>query len=192
MPVGLDPIARRRGGAYGLNRDRIEDASSVTDKKDIMNHLPVTIVVLALTAFAVGCKPSTEPSTTQPPGATAQQLDRMRTATQEAAQDIKDFTYTQKTEYVAHMQNQIDAINRDLDQIEARIEKADAAARAEAQPKLQALRDQAARLTRQLDEARSATESTWDDVKVAFKDGYGELKTGFDQARQWVSEKIAP
>lgn len=157
-----------------------------------MNHLPLTLVVFALTSFAVGCKPSSEPSTTQPAGTTAQQLDRMRTQTQEAAQEIKDAAYAQKAEFVAQMQIQIDAINRDLDQLQARIDKSADAVRAEAQPKLQAMRDQTARLTRQLDEARNATESTWDDVKAAFKDGYGELKNGFDQARQWVSEKIAP
>jgi hypothetical protein len=47
-------------------------------------------------------------------------------------------------------------------------------------------------LNTQLDTAKSATESTWDDVKAGFKKGYSELKDGFNQARQWVSDKIAP
>ena len=47
-------------------------------------------------------------------------------------------------------------------------------------------------LKKQLDEAKSATESTWDSVKAASKKGYNELKDGFNQARQWVSDKIAP
>jgi len=54
------------------------------------------------------------------------------------------------------------------------------------------LREQTAKLTRQLDDAKGATESTWNDVKAGFKKGYGEVKEGFQQARQWVSEKIAP
>jgi hypothetical protein len=53
-------------------------------------------------------------------------------------------------------------------------------------------RDQAARLNTDLDKARNATESTWDDVKAGFRTGYGELKDGFNQARQWVGDKIAP
>jgi hypothetical protein len=32
----------------------------------------------------------------------------------------------------------------------------------------------------------------WRDVKVGFGKGYRELKDGFQQARQWVSDKIAP
>ena len=64
--------------------------------------------------------------------------------------------------------------------------------KAEAKPKLQALREQTAKLNKQLDEAKNATESTWNDVKAGVKKGWGELKDGFQQARQWVSEKIAP
>jgi hypothetical protein len=47
------------------------------------------------------------------------------------------------------------------------------------------------RRNQQLDVARNATESTWDSVKAGSKKAYGELKDGFQQARQWVSEKIA-
>ena len=66
------------------------------------------------------------------------------------------------------------------------------AAQAEAKPKLQMLRDQANKLNQQLDKAKNATESTWDDVKAGSKKAYNELKDGFQQARQWVSDKIAP
>ena len=90
------------------------------------------------------------------------------------------------------MQGQLDEINRDLDQLAAKVEKASDTAKAEAKPKLQTLRDQAAKLNTQLDEAKNATESTWGDVKAGFKKGYSELKNGFQQARQWVSDKIAP
>jgi ElaB/YqjD/DUF883 family membrane-anchored ribosome-binding protein len=84
------------------------------------------------------------------------------------------------------------AINQDLDQLAAKIEKSSDAVKAEAKPKLQALRDQAAQLTKQLDEVRNATESTWDNAKAGSKKAYDDLKNGFNQARQWVSDKIAP
>ena len=90
------------------------------------------------------------------------------------------------------MQVQLAEIDRELDQLAAKIEKSNAAAKAEVTPKLQALRAQVAKLNTHLDEAKNATESTWDDVKAGFKQGYGELKDGFYQARQWVSDKIAP
>jgi ElaB/YqjD/DUF883 family membrane-anchored ribosome-binding protein len=90
------------------------------------------------------------------------------------------------------MQVQLAALNRDLDQLSAKVEKASDAVQAEAKPKLQALRDQTAQLNKQLDEARNATESTWDSVKGGFKKAYEASKDGFQQARQWVSDKIAP
>jgi hypothetical protein len=47
-------------------------------------------------------------------------------------------------------------------------------------------------LSKQLEEGRSATESTWNDVKAGTRKTYDVLKDGFQQSRQWVSEKIAP
>lgn len=157
-----------------------------------MKHKQLAITFLATTAFIVGCKPSAEQSATETREATAQQFEKVKTETKEAAQDMKDYSLAQKAEFVAKMQGQMDEIKRDLDQLAAKIEKASDAARAEAKPKFQTLRDQAAKLTKQLDEARNATESTWGDVKASFRKGYSELKDGFNEARQWGSDKIAP
>jgi cytochrome c556 len=123
---------------------------------------------------------------------TSQQLDHAKAETKQAAQDMKDYTYAQKTEFVDKMQAQLAALNRDLDQLAEKIEKASASVKTDAKPKLQALRDQAGGLNAQLDKAKSATESTWEEVKGGFKKGYAELADGFQQARQWVSDKIAP
>ena len=153
-----------------------------------MKNTLLALTLVAITAFAVGCKPSAE----QDRKATAEQLDKIQTKTTEAAQDMKDYTFAQKDAFVAKMQGQMAEINRDVDALMVRVEKSADAAKAEAKPKLQAIRDQAAKLNQQLDEAKNATESTWGDVKASFKKGYGELKDGFQSARQWVSDKIAP
>ena len=157
----------------------------------IMKHKYLLFTLLGAAALAVGCDRS-EKSTTETREATSQQFDKVKTETKEAAQDMKDYAYAQKAEFVGKMQSQLDEINRDLDQLAAKIEKSNDAAKAEAKPKLQALRDQTAKLSKQLDEVKNASESTWDDVKAGFKQGYSELKDGFQQARQWVSDKIAP
>jgi len=148
-----------------------------------MKTRTLLITVLFAATFAVGCNKEET---------TSQQLDKVQAETKEAAQDMKDYTYAQKAEFVTAMQTQLAEINRDLDLLAAKIDKSSDAVKAETKPKLQALRDQTATLTKQLDEARNATESTWGDVKAGFKKGYSELKDGFNQARQWVSEKIAP
>ena len=148
-----------------------------------MKHKRLVITFLSVAAFAVGCKKEET---------TSQQFDKVKTETKEAVQDMKDYTFAQKAEFTEKMQNQLAEINRDLDQISAKIEKSSDTTKAEARLKLQALREQVAKLNKKLEETKSATESTWDDVKAGFKKGYSELKDGFQQARQWVSEKVAP
>jgi ElaB/YqjD/DUF883 family membrane-anchored ribosome-binding protein len=105
---------------------------------------------------------------------------------------MKDYTYAQKAEFTQKMQGQLAKINKDLEQLAASIEKSSDTAKAEAKPKLQALREKADLLGKQLDGAKNATESTWDSVKEGSKKAFDELRDGFNQARQWVSDKIAP
>ena len=148
-----------------------------------MKSNKVMITFLSAAAFVVGCNKE---------GTTSQQIDKAQAKTEAAAQDMKDYTYAQKTEFVEKMQGQLAELNRDLDQLAAKVESSSDAIKAEAKPKLQALRDQASQLNKQLDAARNATESTWDSVKSGFKKAYDSSVEGFQQARLWVSDKIAP
>jgi flagellar motility protein MotE (MotC chaperone) len=141
------------------------------------------ITLLSVVVFAVGC--NQEPTT-------AQQIDKAQTETATAARDMKDYAFAQKAEFVTKMQGQLDALNKDLDQLSARIETASDTIKADAKPKLQALRDQSAGLTKQLDNVRNATESTWDSVKATAEKAFDSTKDGFQQARQWLSDKIQP
>jgi hypothetical protein len=47
-------------------------------------------------------------------------------------------------------------------------------------------------MNKQLDDARNATDSTWDSVKASSQKAWDGLKNDFTQARQWASDKIAP
>ena len=107
-----------------------------------MKSKTLVITFLSVTAFAVGC--NQEPTASQ-------QIDKAKTETADAARDMKDYTFTQKTEFVTKMQGQLDALNKDLDQLSAKIESSSDTIKTEAKPKLQALRDQSAELTKQLD-----------------------------------------
>ena len=114
----------------------------------VMKNRTWLITLLSAATFAVGC--DKEPTTIQ-------QMDKVQTETKQAAQDMKDYTYAQKAEFVKAMQAQLDALNKDVDQLAAKIDKSSDAVKAEAKPKLQALRDQTAKLNKQLDEAKNAT-----------------------------------
>ena len=148
-----------------------------------MKNNKLMITFLSAAAFTVGCNKE---------GTTSQQIDKAQAKTEEAAQDMKDYSYAQKNLFVEKMQGQLAALNRDVDQLAARIEKSSDAVKAEAKTKLQALRDQTEKLNKQLDEVKNATESTWDSVKSGFKKAYESSKDGFQQARQWLSDKIEP
>lgn len=151
--------------------------------KSVMKYHKLIITLLSAVAFAVGCaKEST----------TSQELDKAQAKTEQAAREMKDYTYAQKSAFVETMQTQLASLNRDLDELSAKIDRSSDTAKAEAKPKLQALRDQAEKLNQQLDKARNASESTWDDVKAGSKKAYAELKDTFQQTRQWVSDKLAP
>ena len=141
------------------------------------------ITLVSAAAIAAGCNNEQTAS---------EQLNKAQAETKQAAQDMKDYTYAQKSAFVETMQVHLAALNRDLDQLAAKVETSSAAVKAEAKPKLQALRDQTAQLNKQLDEVKNATESTWDSVKGGFKKAYESSKDGFSQARQWASDKVAP
>ena len=148
-----------------------------------MKNKTLLITFLSAATFVVGCDKEKT---------TAQQIETVKTETKQAAQDMKDYTFAQKDEFVKYMQGQLTTLNQDLDKLSAKIDSSSDAIKAEAKPKLQALRDQATKLNQQLADAQNATESTWDSVKAGTKSAYESVEKGFNDARQWVSDKIKP
>ena len=143
-----------------------------------------TLIAFTAAVLAVGCN--------QKKSSAVQQLDVVQAKTAEAAREIQDYAYTQKAEFVMYMQRQLADLSRDLEQLAASVERSSDAVKAEAQPKVAALRAQIAVLNEQLEQAQNASESSWDSAKSDFKRSYDASKSGFQQARQWLSEKIAP
>ena len=149
----------------------------------VMKNKTLLITFLAAAAFATGC--DKEKTATQ-------QIETIKAETKEAALDMKDYTYAQKAEFVTAMQGQLDTLDADLDKLAAKIEKSSDAVKADAKPKLQALREQTANMKQQLIDSQNATETTWDGVKTASKKTWDSLAKSFAEARQWASDKIAP
>jgi hypothetical protein len=147
-----------------------------------MKHKMLLLTILSAAALTVGCDKEQTAS---------QQMDKAKTETKEAAEDMKDYTFAQKAEFTEKMQSQITALNKDLDQLSVKIEKSTDAVKAENRPKLQALRDQSAGMTKQLDAVRDASESAWDGIKASSRKAFDALKDGFNASRNWVADKIA-
>src|SRR5581483_2498894 len=114
-------------------------------RNKLMNNQTFLFTFLSIAALGAGCGKEQTAS---------QQMDKVQTETKQAAQDMKDYTFAQKAEFVTAMQVQIDALNKDLEQLSTKIDKSSDAVKAEAKPKLQALRDQVAQLNQQLEKAK--------------------------------------
>jgi hypothetical protein len=149
----------------------------------------IAIAVIATTTFTTSRKPGIEKAAGQSPDSSAKQIE-IDTDTPRAEKAEDDFT--QKSRFVSRMQTQLSGLRQELDAFAARVEKGSDAAKAEARPKLEALREQIARLDTQLEETKRASQSAWTDVKTASRKGLDDAKDTFHQARQWLSDKIAP
>ena len=122
----------------------------------------------------------------------AKQLDDVKTETKATAQEMKDFTFAQKAEFVGPCKFNWTRLTRIWTNSPPGSTSSTDAVKADAKPKLQALRDQVTKLNHQLDEARNASESTWDSVKADSQLALNSVKNTFQQSRQWLSDKIAP
>src|ERR1700674_595466 len=100
-----------------------------------MKYNELLLTVLSVAALAVGCKPAGPAPQVENREATAAQFEKIKKDTKETANDIQDYAYTQKSEFVEKMQTQLAEINRNLEELSAKIEKSSDTAKAEAKPK---------------------------------------------------------
>jgi uncharacterized protein (DUF885 family) len=149
-------------------------------------------LLAALGAFLIGCKPSGDPAETTSAEAIDKQLAEVQNTADDASSDLSAYTYAQKQEYVAVMEAQLAEMKSSIDELSASIAKASVAVRTEAEPKLAALRLRQESLEKQLGVIKGADSSTWERVKRTTSNAYDDLKTGFNDMRQWLSEKVAP
>ena len=72
------------------------------------------------------------------------------------------------------------------------IDRSSGATRADAEARLEVVSDGWAAAKAQLDSAETATEASWEDVQSRYRAARSDLKRSFDDARQWLSERIEP
>jgi chromosome segregation ATPase len=152
----------------------------------------LTFVPVIALAVAAGCKPEYDRTVDASTNRNPATLSQVKEETREAIDATKDYAYAQKTEYAAKIRAELAELNKELDQLGAKIDSSSTTAKEEAKAKLQVVREKVASLNEKLEGVQGATESTWEEVKAGLKKGYEEVKESFRQARQWLSEKIAP
>src|SRR5579871_4477483 len=97
-----------------------------------MKWNPAIISLLFSSLLLAGCNKDSS---------TERQIDKVQAKTEQAVRDMKNYTYAQKAQFVDAMQNQIADLNHEMDALTLKVEKSSAEAKAEAQPKLRALRE---------------------------------------------------
>ena len=139
----------------------------------------VTFIIVA--ALALGCASTDRKSSAAP-----------RQSGAEAAQPNRDYTYAQKAAFIDKMKKELADMQEEMDRLSAKIDRSTGEAKADAKARLEVVREKWIRAKKQLDQAESATESTWKDVQRGFNKAFQDLKDSFDKARLWMSEKIKP
>lgn len=159
-----------------------------------MKHTILVMRLFLVAGVAVGCASGDGESAAESkqPGTAAVQRDKATTATKEAAQAIQDYAYAQRAEFIDEMKEELSQIQVELDKLSAEIDRSSGVAKDDAKADLEALREKWTDAKKQLDQAESATESSWEDAQGRFKKSHNDLKDSLDKTRQWLSEKIAP
>jgi predicted nucleic acid-binding Zn-ribbon protein len=150
-----------------------------------MKHSKLILTFL-IAALVTGC----DKSSTSSDATASQQLDQAKQDTMQAVQDMKNYTYAQKEDFIKTMQAKLDELNVELAQLSAKIDHASDATKAAAQPKIDDLKAQVAALGVQLDQVKSSTESTWDQVKDSVQKGFDATKQAFTDAGTWIDKQV--
>ncbi|TVR49967.1 MAG: hypothetical protein EA425_10885 [Puniceicoccaceae bacterium] len=146
---------------------------------------------LALATLVIGCKPSAR-SGSEPETSATRQISQAPAETRPSTADLDSFRHAQKAAYIKTLETRLAELNQNIDELSADIERSSLAVKAEAQPRVMALRAQSDLLQEQLDTVKDAGESTWESVKTSTSNAYSELKEGFHNTREWLGEKISP
>ncbi|MCC5834305.1 MAG: hypothetical protein JJU20_06190 [Opitutales bacterium] len=146
---------------------------------------------LSIATVLTACNPS-DSSASQSDTSVSDQLDRAQSSASDAQNELSAYTHAQKEQFVDNLTARIAALDKELDELREKVSNSSAAVQEEARPQITALRVQSDRLKEQLAQARGTSASNWDSFKSGVNNTYEDLKTGFQNTRQWMSEKIAP
>jgi TolA-binding protein len=158
-----------------------------------MAHTKLVIALLVAAPLTVGCS-----STAGKPAAGQEDQGTPRSQSGEAHQQATNprpaegYPYAQKTQFAQDMRLELARLERAIDRLSSRVESTSGSVQDEAKAKLQTLRDKSGELNQQLEQAKSATESSWDNVTRQVKQTSAELQDSVRQTRHWLSKKIAP
>jgi len=108
----------------------------------------------------------------------------------DSMQATKDYTYDKKDAFVASASADLDTLDQKIKELSDKAATASDSVKADAQVKLQELREKRSALNQKLDAVKNATEADWNDAKTAFQNSYDDVKSSLKQAWQWLNDKL--
>ncbi len=108
----------------------------------------------------------------------------------DSMQSTAVYTYDKKDAFVAAAGNELNTLDQKITELSDKAASASDSIKADAQTKLQELRDKRATLDKKLDAVKNATEANWNEVKGGFQTAYDDTKDSLKQAWQWLTDKL--
>ncbi len=149
------------------------------------------IIGFALALITSGCTESAN-KTKSSSGAIDKQTTQAQEVADQAALDLKTYSFEKKADFTTHMNKQLVKLETEIEELSSKVENSSDKVKAEAKPKLATLKEQASSLRKQIGSVKDATPTTWTGIKADSGKAYDALKLGVLQSREWLADKIAP
>ncbi|WP_273524577.1 hypothetical protein [Rhodosalinus sediminis] len=88
-----------------------------------------------------------------------------------------------RDKYVEEAKAQLDRWNAQIEELQQKMQSAEAQARKDYENQLEELRAQRDAAQKQLDKMREASDAAWDDMKAGFDRAWDQIASAFDTAR---------
>lgn len=158
----------------------------------IPSYLYRSVLFASVGAIVAGCSPSADETDANSVNTVDRQMEAVERDASDTGDDLAKFTYAQKQEFVDRMEKQLEAMENSIDEISDSIGRSTVAVRAEAAPKLVALRAKKESLEEQLEVIKDSGASTWESAKMTTSNSFNDLKGSFNDMRQWLSDTVEP
>lgn len=115
-------------------------------------------------------------------------MEDVKRETQELLEALKAYTAEQRDEAMEKTRAGLDAMDRRIDALQARItdnwHEMDGAAREQARDSMQRLREQRHRAAEWYGSMKHSTRETWEDMKQGFSRAYADLQAAWETSRR--------
>ena len=179
-----------------------------------MKSRSLIFAALLVAALTAGCKKTNPADETPPPGdnnststitqqlqnakemATNAWLKTKETTTnvlesvKESVQSAADYTFDKKDAFTAKASSDLDALDQNIKELGDKAATGADSIKADAQAKLQDLRDKRGVLQQKLDDVKNAPATNWNEAKASFQQSYDDMKTSVKAAWQWLNDKL--